>query len=449
MKIYETLYIDETPKFNEQTVTCIPDDDKCENEVLNIYADEKFQHMIGFGGAITEAAGYAYAKMPKNMQNEMLNAYFGKDGLQYNLGRCSIDSCDFALGNYSAVTDKTDTSLTSFSLARDEEYICPLIEDAMKLVPDLKLLLSPWSPPAYMKTNQEKNHGGELISEYKEQWAKYMCKYIKEYKQKGYNIFAVTVQNEPNAVQKWDSCVYNAAQEKDFVKNYLGPQMQKENLDDVALTIWDHNKERVFDRADYILKDAQAAKYVKAVGFHWYSGNHFDALNLLGNKYPDMPMFFTEGCVHHYKSFLKNQLKHAQRYAFEMIGNLNAGMNAFLDWNIYLEKNGGPNHVKNFCNAPIMADTEHGTLLYHLSYYYIAHFSKYIQPNAVRLGTTKYTDSLHFTAFENPNGQIVGIVLNTSLKKQTCNLRINGRVFSFAPQKSSISTIVLEQGQDF
>lgn len=423
---------------------CFSDDIyRQENEIVNIYPEVAFQTVMGFGGAFTESAGYVYANLPPEARKEILRAYFGQDGLGYTLGRCPVDSCDFSLGNYSAVTDAGDDGLKTFSLSRDERYVLPLLRDAKSLCPDLSLMLSPWSPPAFMKTNHSKNLGGKLDPQYRSLWAEYLCRYIEEYQARGFHIFALSVQNEPNAVQKWDSCLYTPEEEKVFLRDYLAPLLKEKRLDNLLLTIWDHNKERLFDRTAYICADEKANEAIGAAGFHWYSGDHFDAVSLVHKRYPDKKLIFTEGCIEYSKYAADAQLANAQKYAHELLGDLNAGLHAFLDWNLCLDRFGGPNHADNFCDAPVMADLDAGTLKYSLSYFYLGHFTRFIRPGAVRIGATCYTDRIETAAFQNEDGTIAVVMYNPGQDKLDCTMRLSGRICSVTLAPESISTFCI------
>jgi glucosylceramidase len=259
----------------------------------------------------------------------------------------------------------------------------------------------------------------------------------------GIPIFALSVQNEPNAVQTWDSCQYSTEQELIFVRDFLGPELKSSGLSDVLLTIWDHNKERLFDRTDDICSDSKANDAVGACGFHWYSGDHFESISLVSRKYPDKKLIFTEGCIEYSKFSADSQLHNAQMYAHEIIGSMNAGMHAFIDWNLYLDMSGGPNHVNNFCDAPIMADAKSAHLRYNLSYDYIGHFSRYIRPNAYRIGVTRYTDLLEVTAFHNPDGSIATVILNRTEKEHNVFLRLRGRICPIRISPCSICNILI------
>lgn len=442
MKIITTYYE------NNKKVTYISeceftkDENGIENDVVNLYPEIEYQTLLGFGGAITEAAGYAYSKLSKENQEKVLSCYFGKDGNCYHMVRTHIDSCDFSLGVYSAMTDENDLEMKSFNLDRDEQYILPLIKAAQeKSGTPLDLMLSPWSPPAFMKTNGEKLHGGKLKSEYQEFWAKYICRYIKEYEKRGFVVNRLTIQNEPKAVQRWDSCIYSAEEEKEFLRDYLYPALVNNGLTHVKINIWDHNKERLYERAKAII-DQDTDKMVDGIAFHWYSGDHFEAINITQEAFPGKELIFSEGCVE-YSRFEADQLHNAQMYAHDIIGNLNAGMTGFLDWNILLDEIGGPNHVGNFCDSPIMVDTQNGNFEVKLSFDYIGHFSKYIKKGAKRIAFTKYTSDLEMTAFKNPDDSIILVVLNRTDKEMPIVIRINSELAQFKISKNSITTALL------
>ena len=423
----------------------IPDVENRERSILNIYPKEKFQTILGFGGAITDAAAYVYDSLSPNLRRKFLQLCYGSQGLHYILGRMPIDSCDFSLEPYCADDDEHDVNFQSFSFERPGKYIFPLLDDILSVQPALKLLLSPWSPPAYMKNNRSRTGGGRLREDYADRWAKYLCHYLQKLSKRGYPIFALSVQNEPNAAQTWDSCLYSAEEERDFLSHHLAKEMRRMNLQDVILTVHDHNKERLFDRVDTICKDSLADRLVGAAGYHWYSGDHFEALRLVRRKYPDKLLFFTEGCIEYSCGQKEAQIENAQRYAREIIFGICAGMNAFFDWNILLNAEGGPNYVNNFCDAPIMVDVKGKALKTNLSYDYISHFSRYIMPGAVRLGTTCYDDTLGFCALQNPDQSIVAVFLNTGAQKNDAHIRLNGLLASIKSPANSITTLCISQ----
>ncbi|MDH6370181.1 glucosylceramidase [Paenibacillus sp. VTT E-133280] len=421
----------------------LPDTSGVESELINIYDDLEYQEMEGFGGALTEASAVTIAKLSEAKQKEIIDAYFDpKDGIGFTLCRSHIQSCDFSLGNY-AYVEEGDAELRSFDISRDQESIIPLIKNAAAAVgEDFRLFSSPWSPPAFMKTNGQMNGGGALKPEYREAWANMFVKYIQAYAAEGIDIWAVSVQNEAKAVQIWDSCLYTAEEEKDFVRDYLGPALEQAGLAHVKVMIWDHNKERVYDRAKVAFEDQEASKYIWGICFHWYSGDHFEALSAVHDRFPDKKLFFSEGCQEggvHLGSW-----NTGERYGHDIIGNLNNWMSCWTDWNIVLDEQGGPNHVGNFCDAPIIGDTKNDEIIFESSFYYIGHFSKYIRPGAKRIGHSKYTDKLETTAFRNPDGTIAVIVMNRTEQELPFSLRFHNSLAENMIPAHAIQTLLIK-----
>ena len=412
MKYYVS---DENLRFQENALS-FRKDGEFEMRKICVYPTIKYQEILGMGGAFTEAASYTFQQMTPEKQEELLNLYFDESGNQYNFCRTHIQSCDFALGNYAYIEDSTDKELKTFSIDRDKEYIIPFIKKAQLKNKDIKFLSSPWSPPAFMKTNNDMNHGGKLKEEYKEMWASMMVRYIREYEKEGITIERVTVQNEPAAVQTWDSCIYSGAEEAEFAVKYLRPALDKAGYPHIKINVWDHNKDIILERAHESFEIPGADKAIDGIAFHWYTGDYFEALEEVHRQHVDKELIFTEGCVEYSRFETDNQIGHAEMYAHDIIGNFNAGMNGYIDWNLLLDEKGGPNHVGNLCDAPIMYDKENDILNVNLSYYYIGHFSRFVKPGAKRILATKYTSDLEATAFENKDGSKVLVVLNRTEK---------------------------------
>ena len=408
-----------------------------ESRLICIFPDIEYQEIKGFGGAFTEAASTTLDKLSKSNREKVIKMYFDpNEGIGYNLGRVHINSCDFSLGNYSCV-EENDETLESFNIERDKKSIIPMIHDAQQYC-DIEMLASPWSPPAYMKTNGQMNRGGKLKVEYFELWSRFYGEFIKAYQEEGIHISEITVQNEPKATQPWDSCVYTAEEERDFVKNYLGAKMEELG---VRILFWDHNKERVLERAKVTLSDKDAEKYIHGIALHWYSGDHFEQLAMFHELYPDKEIVFSEGC-YEYSHGKQEMHKIGEKYAHDMIGNFNNYCNKFIDWNMLLDEMGGPNHVGNFCDAPIMADTKNDEVYIHDSYYYIGHFSKYIQKGAKRIGNSKWSHDVDTVSFKNPDGSIVSVVLNMTDQDIECVLRLEDEFWEVKAEAHSIATYI-------
>lgn len=411
---------------------------------IKIDSSKQYQEWIGFGGAFTEAAAYSLSEVSDENREAVIHAYYDADqGLKYNMGRTHIHSCDFALENYTYV-EENDKDLKTFSIEREEKYVLPLIKEAtLKANKPLKILASPWSPPAWMKTNNNMNDGGKLKEEFRQTWANYFVKYIQEMEKQGIPLWAVSVQNEPAAVQTWDSCIYTAEEERDFVKNYLGPTLEKAGLDDKKIVIWDHNRDLIVERASKVLSDPEAAKYVWGTGNHWYVSEEFENLSKVHDAFPDKHLIFTEGCVE--GGVKLDAWTTGEHYARNIIGDMNNWLEAFIDWNIALNEQGGPNHVENYCDAPVIVDTTKDKVHYNSSYYFIGHFSKYILPGAKRVDMQTTLDTISASSFKNTDQSVVTVLLNESEEDMETVLDIDGLQKTISIPRRSITTLITEE----
>ena len=386
---------------------------------VSVFVNPKktFQSYLGIGGAITDASSEVFSTLSETQQNELLQSLYGENGIGYNIVRTSIHSSDFGLGSHTYI-EEGDAELKTFSIEKDKEKRLPFIKKAIDLIgDDLVFYASPWSPPAFMKTNNNMLQGGKLLPEYRQTWADYYVKFIEAYEAEGIPVWGLTIQNEPMAVQRWESCIYTAEEERDFLKNYLGPTLEKAGLGDKNIVVWDHNRDLISDRANTIFEDPEASKYAWGIGFHWYetwAGGlpKYDNLKNINESFPSKNMLFTEGCQEGFETERLQYWPNAERYGNSMINDFNSGVVGWTDWNILLDERGGPNHVQNFCFAPIHANTETGKLIYTPTYYYIGHFSKFIEPGALRVSTTTSRSTIESTSFKNKNGEIVTIVMN-------------------------------------
>lgn len=406
---------------------------------IKIDQSRVYQTHIGFGGAFTESAGYVFSKLPKEKKDQIIKDYFSDEGLAYNMGRTHINSCDFSLENYDYITP-FDTSLQSFDLSREDLYVIPMIKEAQKYTSNLKLLASPWSPPYWMKTNHMMNHGGKLLAKYRDTWAKYYVKYIEEMKKRDISIWAITVQNEPAAVQTWDSCIYSAEEERDFVKDFLGPTIHAYNKN-IKILGWDHNRDIIIDRAKVLLDDEKTNHYLWGIAHHWYVSEAFSHLSVVHDLYPDKHFIFTEGCVEGGPK--PGEWHTGLRYARNIIGDLNNHVEGWIEWNLVLDMQGGPNHVGNYCDAPILVDIDHKTYLKNSSYYAIGHFSKFIHEGAKRVhydGNLQY--GVSSVVYQNPGGEMVIILLNENEADCVLDLLIDEKKTSITLKPRSIVSLL-------
>ncbi len=427
-----------------------PADQPLENEVsVFINPDKSFQTLLGIGGAITDASAEVFAQLPPDTQAEFLKAYYDRDeGIGYSLCRTPIHSCDFSSGSYTYI-EEGDKTLSTFSIAHDQTYKIPLIKKATEAAGgSLLLYASPWSPPAFMKDNNNMLQGGKLLPEYADSWALYYAKFIKAYEAEGMPIWGITIQNEPMAVQRWESCIYTAEEERDFLKNHLGPTLEREGLGDKKIVVWDHNRDLINHRANTIFEDPEASKYAWGIGFHWYetwAGGDpmFSNLGNIQESFPTKNLLFTEGCQEGFRDDRYQYWPHAERYGRSIINDFNNGTVGWTDWNILLNQKGGPNHVGNYCFAPIHGDTDTGELIYTPTYYYIGHFSKFIRPGAKRISTVSSRSHLLSTSFLNKDQSMVSVVMNQSDAPIDYKLYVGtGEAVSLSIPAHAIQTVV-------
>ncbi|MCB0660087.1 MAG: glycosyl hydrolase, partial [Saprospiraceae bacterium] len=313
-----------------------------ENEVF-IMADtlHRFQKFVGIGGALTDAAAETFYKLSPDKRKEFLKLYFDpQEGIGYTFARTNMNSCDFSSDMYTYVQEG-DRSLSSFNISHDLKYKVPFIKECMNTSGGhLRLFVSPWSPPAYMKDNNDMLHGGKLLPEFKKIWADYYVKFIKAYEKEGIPVWGLTVQNEPMAKQTWESCIYSAEDEMTFIRDYLGPALKKNKMESKKLIAWDHNRDLLFHRANTLLSDKKARKFIWGIGFHWYEswtgGKQFENTKRVEEAFPNKKLLLTEACNYPFDWATFDQWKWGENYGENMINDFNNGAVAWTDWNILL-----------------------------------------------------------------------------------------------------------------
>lgn len=398
-------------RLTEKRMKFFSSDTGTERNIINVYDDVSYQRIIGFGGAFTESAADTFYRLKPNLRHELLNAYFGPSGHRYSICRTHMNSCDFSLSSYSCNDFLYDAELTRFNIERDLKAVIPFIREAASIHP-FKLFFSPWSPPGWMKNNGRMSKGGILLNRYQKTWAEFFVRFIKAYQAQGIDFWGLTVQNEPKAAQKWESCIFSAKEEAQFLEQCLLPALASNNLSDKRIIIWDHNKERLYERVQYAFSKQEIADQIFGAAFHWYAGDHFEALDAVHDRFPDKYLIHSECCIEGAPEI--GDWASGELYGHEIIGDLNHHTSAWCDWNLLLNKNGGPNHAGNYCDAPILADIENSRLIYEPSYWYIGHFSRFIIDGSVRICCTKFTDNLECAAFRTISDQIVLVVMNRS-----------------------------------
>jgi len=447
-----------------------PPDIKAE---ISILPEEKYQTIIGFGGSFTEASASLLNRMGVENRLEILNAYFGESGAKYSLTRTHINSCDFSLGNYSYAPVAGDTTLKHFSVREDMDDLIPMIKDAMSVSKEgFKIISSPWTAPPWMKDNNDWR-GGKLLPEYYGTWALFFSKYLDAYKAEGIDIFGVSVENEPlGNDNNWESMHYSPEEMNEFVKNHLGP-LFKANGHQVKILGFDQNRdEELKIWADAMYDDVDAKAYYDGIAIHWYASTYDvfpEALQYVHRKAPDKLMIQTEACVDAEVPRWKDDKwywskeatdwgwdwapekdKHlhpkyipAFRYARDIIGCMNNWVAGWIDWNMVLDRQGGPNWAENWCVAPVIVDPVNDEVYYTPLYYIMAHFSRFIRPGATRVGFQNSNKDLMVTAARNPDGTTSVVVFNPSSEETGIRLIAEGKATEFTISAKALQTIVI------
>ena len=443
--------------------------------IIKLKPEEKFQTITGFGGSFTEASASLLNKLSKAKRDKILQAYFGEDGARYSLTRTHINSCDFSLSNYAYAMKPDDKTLDSFSIDADRDDLIPMIKEARKISKDgFKIIASPWTAPPWMKDNNDWR-GGKLLPQYRETWALYFSKYINAYKKEGIDIWGVTVENEPLGNDKnWESMHFTPEEMTAFVKDFLGPHLEKNGMGSIKILGYDQNRGEELEKwANVMYKDEASSKYFDGMAVHWYAStyDYFPASLLHTHQLaPQKHLINTEACVdaevpkwkddNWYWSkeatdwgwdwatekdkYLHPKYVPVFRYAGDIIGCLNNYVDGWIDWNMVLNKQGGPNWFKNWCTAPVIVDEEKDEVYFTPLYYTMAHFSKFIRPGAVRIGFENPDAALMVTAAKNPDGSVAVIVFNPAEKQKNIAILYNGNTKNISISAKAIQTIIIK-----
>ena len=440
---------------------------------IKLRPDQKFQTITGFGGSFTESSAYLLNQLSDLKRNEVLQAYFGNDGARYSLTRTHMNSCDFSLSNYSYAPVPGDMMLENFSLEEDRDDLIPMIKDAMAISEDgFKILTSPWTAPPWMKDNNS-YVGGKLLPKYYDTWALFFSKYIEAYKAEGIDVWGFTVENEPlGNSNNWDSMHFTAQEMTNFVQNHLGPKLETD-YPEIKILGYDQNRgEELKHWVDVMYADEASSKYYDGTAVHWYAStfDHFPkALQYAHSKAPDKHLIQSEACVDSEVPKWKDDAwywqkeatdwgwdwatpenKHlhpkyapVNRYARDIIGCLNNYVDGWIDWNMVLDKQGGPNWFKNWCVAPVIVDPETDEVYYTPIFYTLSHFSKFIRPGAVRIGIENSSDDLMATAIQNPDGSIVVVAFNEMAVSKRLNIELNNKTVNLNIDAQTIQTLLI------
>jgi glucosylceramidase len=441
---------------------------------ITILPNERFQIITGIGGSFTEASAYLLNQLSQENRNKILEAYFGESGARYSLTRTHMNSCDFSLDNYSYAPVEDDVELEHFSIEEDMDDIIPMIKDAMAISKDgFKIISSPWTAPPWMKDNNDWK-GGRLLPEYYDTWALFFSKYVDAYREQGIDIWAFTVENEPlGNDSNWESMHFTPQEQNEFVKNHLGPQLRDDNQN-VKILGYDQNRDKeLIEWVDAMFDDEEAAQFFDGTAVHWYGSTFYyfpDALQYAYNKAPGKHLIQSEACIDAEVPRWRNdawywskeatdwgwdwapeERKHLHpkyvpvfRYANDIIGCFNNRVDGWVDWNMVLDRQGGPNWAQNWCIAPVIVDPEANEVYFTPLYYTMAHFSRYIRPGAVRIGFENPDEDLKVTAVENPDGSIAAVIFNPSEDAKGINLSLHGKSMEFTISAKALQTIVIQ-----
>ncbi|MCA6074660.1 glycoside hydrolase family 30 protein [Fulvivirga sedimenti] len=448
-------------------------DEESNRSVIKLIPEDEYQTITGFGGSFTEASAYVLNQLSPQNRDTVLEAYFGDSGARYSLTRTHMNSSDFSLGNYSYAPMENDMELTHFSLDEDKDDIIPMIRDAMKKSTEgFKIIASPWTAPPWMKDN--KNWvGGRLLPEYNDVWALFFAKYADSMKSEGIDIWAFTVENEPlGNGNNWESMHFTPGEMTLFVQNHLGPILEREGKADIKILGYDQNREHLREWVDDMYRNEQSSKYFSGTAIHWYASTFEvfpDELRYAHEKAPDKHLIQTEACIDAEVPKWKDDAwywskeatdwgwdwapeedKHLHpkyvptyRYARDIIGCLNNWVDGWVDWNMVLNTQGGPNWFKNWCVAPVIADTENDEVYFTPLYYVMSHFSRFIRPGAKRIGFESEDKEMMVTAAKNPDGSIVAVVFNPTTEKKNFSLNIGEESSLISINQQAIQTIII------
>lgn len=439
-----------------------------------INPEEKFQTITGFGGSFTESSAYLLNQVSKKNRKKILDAYFSEAGANYSLTRTHINSCDFSLKHYAYAMVDGDKNLDNFSVAEDEDDIIPMILEAKAISKEgFNIIASPWTAPPWMKDNKSWI-GGKLLPEYNDTWALYYAKYIDEYKKAGIPIWGLTVINEPHGNgNNWESMLFSPEEMTHFVQNHLGPTLKANGKSDVKILGYDQNRAGLQEWVDAMYKDEKTAEYFSGTAIHWYESTYDffpDALQYAHKKAPNKYLIQTEACVDseipHWNDdawywkkeatdwgwdWASEKDKHlhpkyapVNRYAMDIIGCLNNWVDGWVDWNMVLDRQGGPNWFKNWCTAPVIVDTEKDEVYFTPLYYTMAHFSKFMRPGAVKIGCTITNKELMTTAVKNPDGSIAIAIFNPTEQLYTIAIQLNNLKKQISIPAKALQTVVIK-----
>lgn len=433
--------VDRSALFAHQPEALQFSDAKGDPPVIVVNDMQQFQPIEGFGFALTGGSAQLLMQMTPERRGELLKKLFTTDGdgIGVSYLRVSIGSSDMNEHVYSyddMPAGETDPKLEKFSLAPDEAAVIPVLKEILAIDPEIKILGSPWSAPAWMKTN-DAVRGGELKPEFYGAYAQYLAKYVEGMKAEGIAINAITVENEPLNPKNTPSMVVLAPEEDELIAKYLGPAFEKAGIR-TEIQLYDHNPD-VTSYPLSILADPAASKYVAGTAFHLYGGDS-DALTRVHNEYPNKNIYLTEQSVGGRPSAATMEI--AEPVSRVLIGATRNWARNVLLWNLAADPSAGPHTNDGGCTGcygAITLDGDHAQL--NVAYYAMAHFSRFVRPGSVRIGSTEL-EQLGTAAFRTPDGKIVLVAVNTGNFPKTFQIDYHGKCIMTTLHSESAATYV-------
>lgn len=403
---------------------------------VEIDPTQKFQSILGFGGAFTDASCYLLNQMEAAQRHQLMAEFLGAEGLHFSVGRTCIGSSDYSRTAYSFDDSPTpDPELKHFSIAHDRDYILPMLREALHANPELFLFSAPWSPPGWMKTG-DSLLGGAMRKEYFAAYAQYFVKFLEGYKAEGVNIAAVTSQNEVDTDQngRMPAALWGQEYESGFVREFLGPALRKASLD-TKIWLLDHNYDlwgRVLDQ----LGDPELSQYVDGVAWHGYMGTP-DAMTKVHNAYPAKHTYWTEGGPDY---SAPDYAADWATWSGTFAGILNNWARCIVSWNLVLDEKGTPNIGPFSCGGLVTLDSKTGTLTRSGQYWAFAHYSKAVRRGARVIATRSALPGIEHVAFVNPEGDYVLVLTNQGEERQI-DCRFRTKSLSVNMPRNSIVTL--------
>lgn len=470
----KSITVYETSKSGHQLTVVNPFVNTKDATSIIVDLNREKQTITGFGGAFTEASASLLNQLGEENRTKILNAYFAKDGANYSLTRTHMNSCDFSLKNYSYTPVEGDTNLDHFSIEEDKDDLIPMIKEAMKISEDgFKLFASPWTAAPWMKDNNSWV-GGKLLPKYYDTWALFFSKYVDAYRAEGIDIWGFTVENEPHGNgNNWESMLFSPEEMTDFVVNHLSPKLQADGKGELVILGYDQNREGIKEWVDVMFKDQQTAQNYDGTAIHWYESTYDyfpEMLQYAHEKAPNKYLIQTEACVddevpvwkddawywtkeatdwgykwrEEEKKYLHPKYAPVNRYARDIIGCLNNWVDGWVDWNMVLDRQGGPNWKKNWCIAPVIVDPDKDEVYFTPLYYVLSHFSKFIRPGAKIVAVDNNDEALMVTAAKNPDQSIAVVVFNQGMEEKNYSLNLESFQKNIVIGAQSLQTIIIQ-----